>query len=133
MKVKARYVLKDSRIYHDSHCLYCGCCYGIGKGEPRACHTTICLACGTEQCMVNGLGRGQCAICCVGLLPGWAGSNPGQCTYKGCVNPGVARGRGRKQICLAHLEHQAPGFLQNAIAHRDIAWILKPEAEVPAL
>ena len=133
MTAKARYVRKDSTIYRDSHCLYCGACYGIGKGEARACRTTVCLACGTVQCMVNGLSNGQCKICYAGLLPGWAGSNPGQCTYKGCTNTAVARGRDRKQICLAHLEHQQPGFLNRVLADRDAHWLLKPDTEVPAL
>jgi hypothetical protein len=98
MLAYARYVRKDSRIAQDSHCLLCGACYGICQSEPRACRVSTCLACGTKQCSVNGLGCGQCSVCYNGLLTGWSGSNPGKCAYKGCQNESVARGRGRKAM-----------------------------------
>ena len=131
---QGRYVRKDRRVQHDSHCLYCGANYGIVKGEPRACRTTTCLACGTKQCMVNGLGNGQCSVCYHGLLEGWAGSACGQaCSYKGCKQHAVARGRGRKRVCLAHLGRQQPDFMVSTEKNRDTGWVLLPDAEVPAL
>jgi hypothetical protein len=129
-----RYVNKDAYIYHDSHCLYCGANYGICHGEARACRISTCLACGTRQCSVNGLSRGQCSVCFHGLLEGWSGSHSGQsCAYKGCANKAVARGRGNKLCCLSHMEHQQPGFIVNAMARRDKEFVLKSASDVPVL
>ncbi len=134
MIVPARYVRKDARVYHFSHCLCCGSSYGIGQGEPKACRVTRCLACGTEQCMVNGLSSGQCSVCFAGLLDGWSGSHFGQpCSYKGCAEAGVARGRGRKVVCLAHLERQQPKWKEGYAARLKDFFHLVGPMEVPAL
>lgn len=103
--VGGRYVRRDARVYPDSHCLFCGTCYGITRGEPRACRIATCLACKTPQCASNGACRGQCGICLVGLLPGWAGSVR-QCTYKGCTRVAVAVVK-RWPVCLEHLDQRA--------------------------
>lgn len=129
-----RFVSRDRRIARGSHCLCCGACYGICKGEARACRVFTCLACGTPQCSVNGLSRGQCAICYSGLLQGWSGSRAGQpCTYKGCSNPAVARGRGGKLVCHVHLLRQQPDFMEQFTARLQSHFILVPATEVPIL
>lgn len=68
----------------------------------------ICMMCGSPQCHGNGLGRGQCSLCYVGLLPGWSGSI-GKCSYARCGKPAVARGRGHRMVCKSHAEHQGIG------------------------
>ncbi len=96
-----RWVRKARRIYEFSSCHCCGTCWG-GYPEHR-CPVTTCLACGSAQCMGNGLGRGQCSICCHGLLPGWSG-NPGVCGYAGCGQPAVFGSAPRVgRVCPAHL------------------------------
>ncbi len=103
-RAAARFCSTNTRIYDFSDCLYCGACYGICLGEPKACKVTACLACHTTQCMVNGLARGQCSICLVGLLPGWSGTDR-VCDYKGCGKKAVARCDGpNKNRCPYHLE-----------------------------
>lgn len=118
-----RFVRKDRRIYHDSHCLLCGANYGIGKGELRACKETRCMACGSAQCMVNGLGRGQCSICLVGLLPGWSGTDR-PCQYKGCTERAIARVSGANHFrCRTHLERgKWAGYVARQLAARDQDW-----------
>lgn len=44
-------------------------------------------------------------MCYSGLLYGWSGWN-GICTYKNCGQKAVARGRGRKYVCVSHADHQ---------------------------
>lgn len=116
-----RFVRKDARIYAFSHCRLCGCSYGVVPPEIE-CRPITCLACGSRQCMVNGLGCGQCSVCLIGLLPGWSG-NDTKCKYKGCGKVAIARGRGRKPICIEHLEHQMPGYVQRQISERARTWI----------
>jgi hypothetical protein len=83
-------------------CKYCGSFYG---GHKDGCPATTCLFCGARVCMSHGLGCGQCPVCYHGLLPGWSGTNC-TCTYKGCKEKAVSRGRCRKPICRAHAIHQ---------------------------
>lgn len=119
-----RYVQKTRRIYHDSHCRLCGFCHGVVRPEIEHRPAT-CLACGTRQCIGNGLGRGTCGICLVGFLEGWSGSQAGQaCSYKGCTEPAVAcGGRGKARVCFKHIEQQRPGFLAEALAARASNWV----------
>lgn len=119
-----RYIRKDRRVYHDAHCLLCGSCYGICSGEPRVCRPSTCLACGSVQCSVNGLVRGQCSVCYVGLLTGWPGSDR-QCSYKGCTGEAVARVDGQNRArCRMHLERgKWVGYIARHLAERDRAWI----------
>lgn len=91
-----RYIRKGARVYTYTHhsepkwCRWCGTGYGIAQSRPPyECAHTTCLACGSGQCMGNGLGRGQCGICLIGLLPGWSGTNR-QCGYKGCPEKAIA-------------------------------------------
>lgn len=129
-----RYVSRDRLVFDFSHCKLCGACYGICAGEPAACRVAICLACGTEQCSVNGLSRGQCAVCYSGLLEGWSGSGAGQaCSYKDCPNSAVARGRGRKLVCREHLIRQQPGWESSWREWRDAHFILTEAVRVPLL
>jgi hypothetical protein len=82
-------------------CQYCGSFYG-GPGD---CAPTTCKACGTKQCMGNGLARGTCSYCYYGLLPDWSGADGRQCGYSGCEAPAVARGVPRvKFVCAGHVD-----------------------------
>lgn len=132
MQVRGRYVRSNSVIYRDSHCLYCGAHCGICKGEARACRVTTCVACGSDQCMSNGLGNGQCSVCYVGLLPGWSRFER-PCRYSGCKAQAVAQD-GKWSVCAVHLEKRKPGYVEKQIEARDRgAWTMKPAADVPIL
>lgn len=103
---EARYVRKDTRVPPHG-CKFCGTAWG----QPSAtgcCATTRCLACKTLQCMGNGLGRGQCGICLIGLLPGWSGSDR-PCGYKGCKERAIAVAPRVKAVCAAHAERAIHG------------------------
>ena len=134
MTQEGRFVSKTRSIHHDSHCLYCGANYGICKGEPRACRVLTCLACGTKQCQVNGLSRGTCSVCYVGLLPPWSGTDR-QCQYKGCTNRAIARVDGANRYrCSAHLERgKWAGYVARQLAERDRQWKFVEGCEVPNL
>ena len=114
-----RYIRKGARVYHDSHCLLCGANCGSVQGAPRRCARAVCLACGSPQCSVNGLSRGQCGVCYVGLLPYWSGSDC-PCSYKGCTERAIARVDGQnKARCRAHLERgKWAGFVAKRLAER---------------
>ena len=118
-----RWVRKDRRIYHDSYCLLCGANYGIVQGAPRRCGTSTCLACGSSQCSVNGLTRGQCGICSIGLLTGWSGTDR-PCGYKGCTERAIVRADGQNPYrCRVHLEQgKWKGYLDTRIAEREKYW-----------
>lgn len=132
--INPRFVRKDRRVYHDAHCLLCGSCYGICKGERRVCRESHCLACGSAQCSVNGLSRGQCGICYVGLLTGWSGSDR-QCDYKGCTDKAIARVEGtNKHRCSAHLERgKWAGYVAKRLQDRDRDFVVKDAAEITAV
>jgi len=98
----ARYIRKDSKVYDFSCCKLCGTAYG-GKQHNNHCPVTVCLACDTPQCLSNGLGSGQCSVCYVGLLPGWSGSKR-TCSYAGCRQQAIARGKRKKNVCREHLQ-----------------------------
>jgi hypothetical protein len=131
---EARYVRKDRRIYDDAHCLYCGSFHGICKGEERAHRVVRCMACDTPQCIGNGLARGTCSVCYIGLLPGWSGSDR-TCSYAGCNEPAIARADGKnKYRCRKHLERgKWRGYVAKRIEERDVHWELARAAEVPTL
>lgn len=115
-----RYVRKTRRIYDFSLCKLCG----TAGGTCGTCGRTTCLLCGSPQCSSNGLRDGQCPICYHGLLPGWSGSDC-KCTYKGCNKTAVARGRGRRPICMDHAIHQfGPDYVAKRLSERDTAWDL---------
>jgi len=115
-----RWVRKDRRPYHDSHCLLCGSCYGIVKGAPRRCGTSTCMACGSAQCSVNGLSRGRCGICHIGLLTGWSGTDK-PCDYKGCTERAIVRVDGtNKYRCREHVERgKWKGYLDQQLVMRE--------------
>lgn len=119
-----RYVRRNRRIYNFSSCLLCGCACGIVKGEAKVCRPTTCLACGSRQCMVNGLGRGQCSICLIGLLPGWSGNNR-TCQYIGCTNHAIVACDGVNIYrCKDHVERgKWIGYIDKQVSVRDKAWI----------
>lgn len=116
-----RYVHKDRRVYHDAHCLLCGACSGICKGEHRVCRRAICHACGSAQCSINGLSRGQCGICHIGLLSGWSGSDSHLCDYKGCTDRAIVRVDGANNYrCRRHVERgKWAGYLNSRLAARE--------------
>ena len=133
MTLTERYVKKNRQINADSHCLLCGACYGILKGGRRRCAVMTCLACGSAQCSVNGLGRGQCGICAVGLLSGWSGSNV-QCDYTGCPESAIARVDGaNKRRCRAHLERgKWMGYIARRLEDRDQTHVVVDAAPITA-
>ena len=97
-----RAAICNGRIYDrnqatsgNGRCRYCGRC-----GDD--CRETTCKACGITQCMGNGLGRGTCAWCYIGILPGWSGADA-VCAYKGCGKPAVVHGTPKHNVCDAHL------------------------------
>jgi hypothetical protein len=119
-----RWIRKDRRTYHDSHCQLCGANYGIVKGSRRRCGTSTCKACGSVQCSVNGLGRGQCSICTIGLLTGWSGTDK-PCNYKGCTERAIVRVDGQNPYrCMQHLERgKWAGYLARRIEERSKFWV----------
>lgn len=120
----ARYVRFNARICEHSLCKLCGTAGGC---SPSGCGRVTCLACGSPQCSSNGLGRGQCSICYVGILPGWS-SWQQTCGYKGCGVQAVARIGGLPSaVCAHHLERRKPGYIAARIAERDKGWILVPD------
>lgn len=129
-----RYVRKDRRIYDFSLCKLCGTGWG-GSGE---CGRTVCLACGSPQCMSNGLGHGACGVCYHGILPGWSGWEC-KCGYKDCGVQAVARIGGRpSQVCAYHLERRKPGYVAARLIEREKNWMQIPDghpsdAERPAV
>lgn len=117
-----RYVRKDRRVYDFSLCKACG---AAGGCDLSGCSTMTCLFCGTPQCSSNGLGRGQCAVCYHGFLPGWFGSQPGQaCSYKGCSAPAVGRFPRKGRCCQAHGERiLGAEYVSARLAERDRTWV----------
>lgn len=136
----ARYIRRDARIYAHAGCRACGTAAATGL-----CAVAVCAACGTPQCHGNGLARGTCAICYIGLLPGWSGyARP--CGYKGCAAPAVAAEAPRVgNVCKAHLERakypaayghpaeSAAARIVRRLAERDRGWVLfDPETGLSA-
>lgn len=117
-----RYVRKNRLIYDFSCCKLCGT--GWGNYPTKQCPQTICLLCGSPQCLVNGLGNGTCGICFHGLLPGWGG-NDKICSFKNCKNSAVARGKnGKRYVCKEHFDYQFPNYLEKRLAERTMQWIM---------
>jgi len=123
-----RWVRRDARIYsYGMPCSYCGTHWG---GYPNGCPVATCLACDTPQCLGNGLGRGTCGVCYLGLLPGWSGSNRG-CGYKGCHDRAIAMAPRMGHVCASHAlraKHSrtetVAEYIVQRLAERDSAWIL---------
>lgn len=88
---------EERRLFGKQQCKFCASFFPCGR--------STCLRCNSVVCSSHGLARGQCPICYHGLLTGWSG-NDRLCGYKGCGQPGVARGRGRKPVCAYHADHQ---------------------------
>ena len=124
-----RWVRKDRRIYDFSGCAACGTCWGAAPGAAKQGHTcsvTTCLACGTDQCMGNGLGGGECGVCYYGLLLGWSGTDR-PCGYKGCRERAVATTPRVGFACKAHLARSGLDVrIQGYLADRDKTWELWP-------
>lgn len=118
-----RWTRKDARIYDFSLCKVCGAAGGCGRD---GCSTMTCLWCGTPQCSANGLGRGQCAVCYYGLLPGWSGSGAGQsCAYKGCTESAVIGSAPRKKgkVCATHAARiLGTDYVEKRLVERDRLW-----------
>lgn len=98
-----RYVHKGRfALGRPAECQLCGTRAGLTTLEPyNVCDATICLNCGTRQCMVNGLGHGACGICLVGLLLGWSG-NDRRCGKSGCNARAVADAPRIHYACREH-------------------------------
>ena len=118
-----RWVRKDRRVYDFSTCKLCGSACGVVKPAVQ-CAATTCLACGSRQCMSNGLARGTCSICLVGLLPGWSGTDR-SCSYAGCAERAVARADGQNAYrCCFHLERgKWAGYAAARLAEREKYWV----------
>lgn len=118
-----RFIRKNRQIYDFSCCKLCGTAWG--NYPNKQCPQTICLLCGSKQCLVNGLGRGSCGICLRGILTGWGIGPNVKCNFRGCKNPPVAFGKnGKTFVCKYHFEHQFPNFLEKRLTERAINWIL---------
>jgi hypothetical protein len=119
---RVRFVRRDRQVRPDANCQLCGTRWG--SSPKRRCPAVTCLACGTTQCMVNGLSNGTCAICFYGILPGWGGSDQ-TCGHKGCQQKAVAQVGGHVQYkCRHHL--RASNFwkgIQSALAIRSDKWM----------
>lgn len=127
----ARYVRKD-RVRAAGGCRACGSFWGQPSAKG-ACGVTTCMACETPQCMSNGLGRGQCSICLVGLLTGWGmGDRP--CGYKGCTALAVAAVPRVQYACREHLKRAviqrepAAKFIAAQLASRSARFVLWEDA-----
>lgn len=107
-----RYVRKNAIIYDHAICLLCGVGYGERRAD-HACPTSCCLACGTIQCLHNGLARGQCSLCLVGLLDGYSTH---RCGYAGCKAQAVAAAPRVRYACHEHAT--AKGVLAKAAMTR---------------
>ena len=119
-----RWVRKNRVIYQDGRikaCRLCGSCYGVESDGK--CRPTTCLACGSVQCMSNGLSNGTCSICYHGLLPGWSG-NDQKCGYKGCEEKAVARApRGKKFCCAKHFQRAHGHPVEEYLKDRSLFWV----------
>ena len=121
MVQQKRWVRKDRRVTETALCSYCGTCWG---GFPnRQCPPSTCLACGSTQCLGNGLGHGDCSICYIGMLPGWSGTDRA-CGYKQCTQPAVAFVAGQVRVaCKDHLERNGKAqYVAARLAERHKAW-----------
>lgn len=118
-----RFVRKNVTIYEFSVCRLCG----VGYGERRpdhACPVSICQACGTPQCLYNGLGRGQCSICFVGLLDGYSAR---RCGYAGCKDRAITAMPRVGYACRMHATSKGRMEYVASTYQREIArWVLKP-------
>lgn len=116
------WIRKDRRVSQDSHCQLCGGCYGICSNEPRVHKPATCKACGTPQCWTNGLSRGTCSVCLVGLLDSFSGHNK-KCGYKGCENEAVALAPRVGRACKDHLTRATlDTAIETAIRFREEVW-----------
>lgn len=89
-------------IGREAECQLCGTMYGLTTRELyNVCDATVCLNCGTRQCMSNGLGNGSCSICLTGLLLGWSGCDK-TCGRVNCDQRAVARAPRIGYGCRAH-------------------------------
>lgn len=125
------YVKKNRRIYDFSTCLLCGDAYGICKGEHKAHPPSLCAACGTPQCWTNGMSRGQCGICFIGLLDRFSGH---KCGYAKCGKDAIAAAPRVKYVCADHAKTAKSNnnivknqtiaeYIQAQLAERDKWWI----------
>lgn len=116
-----KFIRKDRRIYPDAHCLHCGDFYGVCLGERRVHPPSICKACGTPQCWTNGLARGTCGVCYVGLLDKFSGHNK-PCGYAHCGKEAVALAPRVGRVCRDHLKRAHGDRIEQYIKERDAAW-----------
>ena len=91
------YVRKDLRRSSADSCPHCA---RWSKGG-KPCEIVSCLACGSPQCHGHGSARGACAVCLIGVLPGWSGCDR-PCGYKGCERHGIAFASRVGRVCVEH-------------------------------
>lgn len=107
----------DAKIYPNSHCLICGDSYGIVSGEHRAHRPSTCKACGNTQCWTEGLARGQCGVCYIGLLDAFSSR---KCGYKGCDKEAIAAVPRKRYACKFHLANSdSDTYIMRHLAERD--------------
>jgi hypothetical protein len=111
--------LNSAQRYDWPMCRYCG------RAQQHDCTLVECALCGTRQCHGNGSGRGLCAVCLYGYLPGWSRPHCERtCAYKGCDDEAVAFAR-KRAICLEHTQRVRvnglllPEYVAARLAHRD--------------
>lgn len=90
--------------FNDGQCVACGSRWGGDHNDQHGVEpATYCYACGTRQCMSNGLGNGQCDFCYFGLLDGWSGNGRKVCGFAHCDCQAVAVVSGKRLACAKHL------------------------------
>ena len=123
MIIVPRYVRRNGMVHPTATCLLCGVYYGELRPE-RACPVSICLACGSPQCLYNGLGRGQCSICLCGLLDGYSVR---MCGYTHCGKSAILAAPRVKYACRDHaIQKRLLLSVEKSLSERDRLWILKP-------
>lgn len=106
---KSRFPVRDG---DPGECQLCGTRWGV-VAPNNACDSTICLMCGSRQCMVNGLGHGACSICYTGLLLGWSNGGRRKCGYRNCENVAVSSAPRVGFACRQHLKDPPDEMIRN--------------------
>lgn len=93
-QIAGRWGIQHTR-YNWAQCRFCG---RAGQAPNPDCSLATCPACGSRQCA----SKHECAVCYVGLIPGWSGSRQ-QCGYARCDKPAVAKAPRVKFVCTDDL------------------------------
>jgi hypothetical protein len=109
-----RFLRRDRLVYDFSTCALCGTAWG--SHSEKKCARSVCAVCGTAQCQGNGARDGTCAICYVGLLPGW--SHPEPCRCRAAAQAVWHK----RSYCLQHLPKTARLEAEQYLARRGELW-----------